>query len=190
MSETEIDLAQQQHQQTGGAKPRKAKTMKQRQAAKGRRDARQMIKLADTLPHEVRKSGFHYDEESSREVLEESRELGNQTDDESEPSENMSPNPVIKKQSIAYRVVANKRPGGKPKVQIRGLELDYDNTKSPFVNATYLEQNNNSKRIVEGILNAAARQSDQTFAATAHSASKPRKQLRKRKQTAKKHKQK
>ena len=102
----------------------------------------------------------------------------------------MGPNPVIKKQSIAYRVVANKRPGGKPKVQIRGLELDYDNTQSPFVNATYLEQNDNSKRIVEGILNAAARQSEQAFAATALSAAKPRKQLQKRKRTAKKPKQK
>ena len=153
MSETEIDLAQQQHQQTGGAKPRKAKTMKQRQAAKGRRDALQMIKLADTLPHEVRKSGFHYDEESSREVLEESRELGNQSDDESEP------NPVIKQHSLAYRVVSSKRSGAKPKVQIRGLELDYDNTQSPFVSAAYL----NNGKIVEGVLNTAMRLGDQTI---------------------------
>ena len=153
MSETEIDLAQQQHQQTGGAKPRKAKTMKQRQAAKARRDARQMIKLADTVPHEVRKSGFHYDEESSREVLEESRELGNQSDDES------GPNPVIKQHSLAYKVVSSKRSGAKPKVQIRGLELDYDNTQSPFVSAAYL----NNGKIVEGVLNTAMRLGDQAI---------------------------
>ena len=66
MSEPEDE----REQQMGGAKPRKARTVKQRTAAKARRDAKQIIKLADTLPHEVRKSGFHYDEESSREVLE------------------------------------------------------------------------------------------------------------------------
>ena len=180
MSEPDDD----REHQTGGAKPRKARTVKQRTAAKARRDARQMIKFADTLPHEVRKSGFHYDEESSREVLEESRELGNQTDDESEATTNSgAPNPVIKQQSIAYRVLANKRPGGKPKIQIRGLELDYDNTQSPFVNATYLENG----RIVEGILDAATRQASVLQpSVTTQQTRKPHKQLRKRKTTAKK----
>ncbi len=163
-------------QQTGGAarKQKKARTVKQRLAAKARRDARKVIKLSDTIPHEVKESGFHYDEESSREVLEESRELGNQTDDELEPGD--ASNPVIKQKSIAYRVVANKRKGGKPKIQIRGLALDYDNTQSPFVNAAYLENG----RIVEGILDAATRQ------AASMQSIKPRKQLRKRKTTAKK----
>ena len=174
MSEPEDERAH----QMGGAKPRKARTVKQRTAAKARRDAKQIIKLADTLPHEVRKSGFHYDEESSREVLEESRELGNQTDDESE-----APNPVIKQQSIAYRVVANTKQGKKPKIQIRGLALDYDNTQSPFVNAAYL----NNGRIVEGILDAATRQaSAMQPSVTTQQTRKPRKQLRKRKTTAKK----
>ena len=171
-------------QQTGGAarKQKKARTVKQRTAAKARRDALQMIKLVDTLPHEVKNSGFHYDEESSREVLEESRELGNQTDDEGEYG---AQNPVIKQQSIAYRVVANKRKGGKPKIQIRGLALDYDNTQSPFVNAAYLENG----RIVEGILDAATRQAaSMQPSVRTEQPHKPRKQLRKRKTTAKKQK--
>lgn len=176
------------NQQTGGTarKQKKVRTVKQRTAAKARRDALQMIKLVDTLPHEVKNSGFHYDEESSREVLEESRELGNQTDDESEVTTNTgSPNSVIKQQSIAYRVVANKRKGGKPKIQIRGLALDYDNTQSPFVNATYLENG----RIVEGILDAATRQSaSMQPSVITEQPHKPCKQLRKRKTTAKKQK--
>ena len=149
--------------QTGGAarKQKKSKTVKQRLAAKARRDARKMIHLTDTLPQEVKESGFHYDKESSREVLEESRELGNQSDDE------MS-NPVIKQHSIQYRVVSNKRPGGKPVVQIKGLSLDYDNTQSPFVQATYLENGN----IAAGVLNAAAKQ-----ATNITSSLKPRKKV-------------
>jgi len=134
--------------QTGGARNRNKvarKTVKQRLAAKARRDAKKMIHLTDTLPHEVSASGFHYDKNSNREVLEESRELGNQSDDE-------MPNPVIKQHSLEYRVVANKRPGGKPIVQIKGLSLDYDNTQSPFVNATYLDNG----QIATGILNTAA----------------------------------
>ena len=153
MSEPDDDREHTSAHQMGGAKPRKARTVKQRTASKARRDAKQIIKLADTLPHEVRKSGFHYDEESSREVLEESRELGNQSDDES------GPNPVIKQHSLAYRVVSSKRSGAKPKVQIRGLELDYDNTQSPFVSAAYL----NNGKIVEGVLNTAMRLGDQAI---------------------------
>ena len=182
MSEPEDDSEHTREHQIGGAKPRKARTVKQRTAAKARRDARQMIKLADILPHEVRKSGFHYDEESSREVLEESRELGNQTDDEGESG---TQNPVIKQQRIAYRVIANTKQGKKPKIQIRGLALDYDNTQSPFVNAAYLENG----RIVEGILDAATRQASiMQPTITAQQSRKPRKQLRKRKTTVKKQK--
>jgi len=183
MSDTEAYPAQ-NHQQTGGARKhlRHGKTIKQRQAAKGRRDARLMINLADTVPHEVRESGFHYDEESSREVLEESRELGNQSDDEFEPDTN----PVVKQQTIAYRVVTNKRPGSKPKVQIRGLALNYDNTQSPFVNATYLENTNNGPgHIVTGILDAVTRKSAQQ---QQQPKSGNGKKLRKRKHTAKKQK--
>lgn len=136
------------HPQTGGARKQNKvarKTIKQRLASKARRDARKMMKLTDTLPQEVSESGFHYDKASSREVLEESRELGNQSDDE-------MPNPIIKQHSLEYRVVANKRPGGKPVVQVKGISLDYDNTQSPFVNATYLDNG----QIATGVLNAAA----------------------------------
>lgn len=164
--------------QTGGAarKQKKSKTVKQRLAAKARRDARKMIHLTDTLPQEVKESGFHYDKESSREVLEESRELGNQSDDE-------MPNPVIKQHSIQYRVISNKRPGGKPVVQIKGLSLDYDNTQSPFVQATYLENG----QIAKGILNAVSSQA-RTVALSPvqhQQLQKPRKKLM-RKRTVKK----
>ena len=139
--------------QTGGARKQNKvarKTVKQRLAAKVRRDARKMIKLTDTLPQEVSDAGFHYNENSSREVLEESRELGNQSDDE-------MPNPIIKQHSLEYRVVANKRPGGKPVVQVKGLSLDYDNTQSPFVSAAYLDNG----QIATGVLNLAAKQASQ-----------------------------
>ena len=145
-----------EYMQSGGAavrKQRKSRTVKQRIAAKARRDARTLIQMTDTIPREVRASGFHYDDESGREVLEESRELGNQSDDES------GPNPVIKQHSLAYRVVSSKRSGAKPKVQIRGLELDYDNTQSPFVSAAYL----NNGKIMEGVLNTAMRLGDQAI---------------------------
>jgi len=151
-SDMEIPLGQ-----TGGKKQiLRAKTMKQRLANKARHDARRLIQMTDTLPKEVRASGFHYDSESNQEVLEESRELGNQTDDESEyPLANMKQlAPIIKQHSLEYRVVANKRPGGKPVVQIKGLALDYDNTQSPFVKATYLENG----RVATGVVNAANQQ--------------------------------
>jgi hypothetical protein len=155
ISETEDTLA---HLQTGGAAVRKQnrivrKTLKQRMAAKARHDARKLIQMTDTIPREVRMSGFHYDDESGREVLEESRELGNQSDNES------GSNRVIKQHSLAYRVVSSKRSGTKPKVQIRGLAVDYDNTQSPFVSAAYL----NNGKIVEGVLNTAVRLGDQTI---------------------------
>jgi hypothetical protein len=167
-------------QQTGGARKQNKvarKTVKQRLAAKARRDARKMIKLTDTLPQEVSDTGFHYNEDSSREILEESRELGNQSDDE-------MPNPVIKQHSLEYRVVANKRPGGKPVVQVKGLRLDYDNTQSPFVSAAYLDNG----QIATGVLNTAAAASQATSAALSpikqQIPKKPRKKLM-RKRTAK-----
>lgn len=158
--------------QTGGAarKQKKSKTVKQRLVAQARRDAQKMIHLTDTLPKEVKESGFHYDNESSREVLEESRELGNQSDDELGPSQELQPNPIIKQHSIQYRVVSNKRPGGKPVVQIKGLALDYDNTKSPFIQTTYLENG----RVAAGILNAATKQFSNTVSSQQP---KPRKKV-------------
>lgn len=164
------------HPQTGGARKQKRvarKTIKQRLAAKARRDARKMIKLTDTLPQEVSDAGFHYNEDSSREVLEESRELGNQSDDE-------MPNPIIKQHSLEYRVVANKRPGGKPVVQIKGLSLDYDNTQSPFVNAAYLDNG----KIATGVLNLAAKQASSLLPIQHQIPEKPRKKVM-RKRTAK-----
>ena len=172
------------------------KTLKQRQAAKARRAARQMIKMTDTLPQEVQSSGFHYDKESSQEVIEESRELGNQSDDEMENHEItyrpqplqhqglphlQHTNPVVKQHSLKYRVVANKRPGGKPVIQVKGLALNYDNTQSPFVSATYLDNGT----VAEGVLNAASRQPSQLISLSPLAPrQKPRKKVM-RKRTAK-----
>lgn len=179
--------------QTAGARKQNRvarKTLKQRQAAKARLAARQMIKMTDTLPLEVKSSGFHYDEESSREVIEESRELGNQSDDEMENPEipyqpqtlqHQQPNPVVKQHSLEYRVVANKRPGGKPVIQVKGLALNYDNTQSPFVSATYLDNGT----VAEGVLNAASRQPSQLIGLSPLAPQqKPRKKVM-RKRTAK-----
>lgn len=152
MSETE-DIKIPNQLGGAGRKQSMAKTVKQRLGAKARRDARAAIHMSDTLPHEVKSSGFHYDEESSREVLEESQELGNQTDNESDTE------PIIRQHNVAYKVVSSHRPGSKPKLQVRGLVLDYDNTQSPFVSATYL----NNGKVVEGVLNTAVRQGNQTY---------------------------
>jgi hypothetical protein len=168
MSETEETISV---KQLGGAAARthkKAKTVKQRIAAKARRDAQTILMMTDTLPNEVKSSGFHYDEESSREVLEESRELGNQSDDESEQV------PIVKAHTISYKAVSSKRPGRKPKLQVRGLELTYDNTQSPFISATYLDNG----KVVEGVLNKAVRQGNHVYSKSEKK--KPRPQNRKR----------
>lgn len=133
----------------GGAKKKKAKTLKQRQAAKARRDARLLIKMAEKLPQETKTSGFHYNEDSSREIIEESRELGNQSDNLT-----FQPNPILKSHAMSYQYSTAAQTGKKPKVYVRGVELDYDNTKSPFIKATYL----NNNKIMTGILNQAVQQ--------------------------------